>query len=202
MNLKHEFISKTRSFIVRNMKIAFANINFHDSKNPLSFTSGQSMFNDYFDYTERMVSEYEAGKFLVNLIDGSFFQLSITFTGKRSQRIEKISIAYLPKIENQKWINDYIRYDYTSEGSSFFHSDSHIHIGLESDLRIPVNKLLDFEEFCSIVFFLYYPDFFIKIYNNGEVIKSKFDTETFLSHKLNHFIYFEAKKIEYSKLKT
>lgn len=189
-------IEHTNSGIFANMKLPPNNESSH------IFESGCYMFNDYEDYISNFVKAYDSGKYLVLLTDGSFFQFNFETIGKgKKEKFKRLTIAYCPHVDDGKWKNDYIRFDYVNEDGSFFHNDAHLHIGLDSSMRFPVDKILDFKEFCSLVFYLYYEEYFLLIFNNGKKLKSNYAGNIYLNDKLHNFLYLTAIKLDFEKIK-
>jgi hypothetical protein len=102
----------------------------------------------------------------------------------------------MPNVKDNKLVNEYVRVDYDTEvKNSFFHADAHLHIGFNGDIRIPIDEVMLFSEFCSFILYLYYSEDFKKLYNRpvshtiDKTIAGKVSINKVLSDELSRYLY-------------
>ena len=166
-------------------------------------TSKYSFFTDEEDYIENYYKKYENGEYFVAFPDGAFIQLNYEFrvSGKRSSYLEKMNLCYLPSVNNGKKNNEYIRVDYSnSEDNNFFHPYAHLHIGFNNTIRIPLNEVLLFSEFIKLILYLFYPDDFIKLFDDVKTTNTidksdygKLSKDKVLTNELKSFLFLDVK---------
>lgn len=148
--------------------------------------TGTTVVKNEDEYDELRVKEYDNDKYLFVLDDGSFFQINYRFN---SINIESANLSFWPGNIKEK---EYIRYDYASnEKDNFYHSSSHIHIGLKTSIRIPVNKILYPSDFVLIILYLYNKEYFEKVknfYNIDTLNLEKIENATLFSSN-KEFLY-------------
>lgn len=157
--------------------------------------ASRSMFVDSHSEYEKqfqdMVDKGEYGFYISN-----FGAISYNYEFKNTNKanhLHKMSLSYYPEpiLDIQ-----YIRVDYDPKASSFFHSDIHVHIGLNDSLRIPLNRNLKISEFVNLIFYFYSSDSLEKIldikFDKKTYDKSQteyYSKESVLSNEIKEFIY-------------
>ncbi len=167
-------------------------------------TSKYTFFTDEEDYLSNYSNRYEQGEFLATLEDGGFFQINYEFDikGKKTSYLEKMNLCYLPPVTQSGALkNEYIRVDYVnSPDNSFFHAFAHVHIGFRNSIRVPIDEVLYFSEFLSLILYLFYPEGFKQFcsgkYQTTNTIDkartAKLTKENVLSKELQEFFYWKT----------
>lgn len=166
--------------------------------NRQQITSKYTFFTCEHDYLEKYSKSYEQGEFLATLNDGAFLQINYEFVlpRKNTSYLAKMNLCYLPPVEADEIKNEYIRIDYDNSSSSFFHASAHVHFGFRNTMRIPINEVLLFSEFLQLVLYLFYPDSFRLLFENGtrmtttrNTLPEKLTKERVLLDELEDFYY-------------
>lgn len=123
------------------------------------------------DYEKEILKIIRNREYICQMKDGSPIQVCYSLS---SGAVSKATFIFIPNLSydyepNNDLIEDktkarkeplYIRYDYdnNSDGKSIIHYKSHLHIGLNSEVRIPVYPVLLPSEFVKLVLFLFFPN--------------------------------------------
>lgn len=199
----HEIISKDiKSFVSKALHTGVL-VNpktpgdFYSNKS--SIKSKYSFFSNEEDYISNYHKKYELGEYFIALCDGSYIQINYEFETKRKRDsyLKKMNLCYLPAVVDGEIKNEYIRIDYSdTTDNSFFHPYAHVHIGFKNTIRIPINEILLFSEFIKIIFYLFYPDEFKKIFpeikTTNTIEKSvvgKATNKKVITNELESFMY-------------
>ena len=159
MNAFKEISDDLRKTIVKGLKHKIILNPILPSETPSSISSKSTFFRDEDEYKTEYVRAYERNEYLFAMNDGSFFQINYEFNKKSKNKVyvSKMNLCFLPNVIDDKLAHSYIRLDFDPESkNSFFHSQAHLHIGFDSDIRIPVNNIIFFSDFFEFIIYLFY----------------------------------------------
>lgn len=172
------------------------------TENGITLSSQYSFFRSQEEYLSEYAHSYEENKYLCALTDGSYFQVNYEFEKKSKNKvyIKKLNLCYLPAIHNHKMIHSYVRLDFEPESdNSFFHSQAHLHLGFDNDIRIPVDEVLLFSEFFEMILFFFYNDK-LRLWNSclniGHTVsknEGRFTKQGVLPTELVNYFFFHQK---------
>lgn len=201
MNAFREISNDLRKTIVKGLQHKIiVNPNFLSESFP-SISSKYTFFRDEDEYKEEYVRTYEKNEYLFAMNDGSFFQINYEFNKKSNNKVyvSKMNLCFLPNIIDGKLIHSYIRLDFDPENNSFFHPQAHLHIGFDSDIRIPVNDIILFSDFFEFIIYLFYNDE-LSLWNEeleiGHTVTKSLDGLSeydILPKELENYFYFHQK---------
>lgn len=158
MNAFREISDDLRKTIVKGLQHKIIVNPNPPSETPSSISSRYTFFRNEEEYKSEYVRAYEKNEYLFAMNDGSFFQINYEFNKKSKNKVyfSKMNLCFLPNIIDDKLTHSYIRLDFDPGNNSFFHSQAHLHIGFESDIRLPVNDIILFSDFFEFIIYLFY----------------------------------------------
>lgn len=215
-------------FLSKKILMSIQNPIVDDRTSEVTYSRNPSRLGEVSKYDEFFMSLYEGTKFLCLLNDASIIQAYYKFKSRRGRLLRAV-LEYIPNpefridpefrenanaesslIESREkknlspYTSRYVRIDYNPEAREYreiLHPRAHIHIGLESNYRIAIDRIPYFSEFVTLILFLNYRDDWIKLNPKmARTATADLDISTYLPKRMRNksekYIKFSLTKCE------